>query len=293
MGTDDTDQAMNQQAAASRLEWGLAALVAVVHLLLTVLYILKIGGPNRVPPIIVETLPLVQLTVGVLWIAAGPGHVAPRLFVGLPLLWIIGAVWTQSWLPLTGDWPAQLGGRLTGLLLAIFIGLRLAGLKASKIAPDKRDERHLQFSIAGLLIITTAAALVLFVGQWIRSTVDSIEAVPQTWRQFAMTVSFVIGCLATVWAILRPGNPILRWGVASAIVLGAGAMPGYLLKTNDVIVPFMVWLATYSAILGLNLLPVRTFDYRLVWTRSPILSLFSARKPATATAVQPSHGALL
>ena len=284
---------MNQQAAATRLEWGLAAFVALVHLLLTGLFILQIGGPNRLPPLLVETLPLVQLTLGVLWIAAGPGHIAPRLFVGLPLLWIIGSVWTQSWLPLSGDWPAQLGGRVTGLLLAIFIGLRLAGLKASKITPYKGDERHLQFSIAGLLIITTAAALVLFVGQWIRSAVDSIETVPQSWRQITMTVSFVVGCLATVWAILRPGNPILRWGVASAIVLASGAMPGYLLKTNEVIVPFMVWLATYSAMLGLSLLPVRTFDYRLVWTRSPILALFCFRKPSPAAAIQPSPGALL
>lgn len=284
---------MNHQTAASRLEWGLAAFVGLVHLLVTVLYILQIGGPNRLPPLLVETLPLVQLTLGVLWIAGGPGHIAARLFVGLPLLWIIGAAWTQSWLPLSGDWPAQLGGRLTGLLLAIFIGLRLVGLRTAKIPPDKRDERHLQFSIAGLLAITTAAALVLFVGQWIRSSVDSIENVSQSWRQFAMTTAFVIASLATVWAILRPGNPILRWAVASAIVIAAGAMPGYLLKTNDVIVPFIFWLATYSAMLGLSLLPVRTFDYRLVWTRSPVLALFPARKPSPAAAVQPSPGALL
>ena len=284
---------MNQRTAASRLEWGLAALVALVHLLLTVLYILQIGGPNRLPPLLVETLPLVQLTLAAGWIAAGPGHIGPRLFVGLPLLWIIGSVWTQSWLPLSGDWPAQLGGRVTGLLLAIFIGLRLAGLQTLKIAPDKRDERHLQFSIAGLLIVTTVAALVLVVGQWVRSAVGSIETVPQSWRQFAMTVSFVIGAMATIWAILRPGNPILRWGIASAIVIAAGAMPGYLLKTNDVIVPFIFWLATYSAMLGLSLLPVRTFDYRLVWTRSPILAMFSTRKPSPFAAVQPSPGAML
>ena len=191
-------------------------------------------------PDVQEVLPGVQIVAIAAWAVLGPGP----LWVRLPTAPVLLVIWAVGWS--RGDWAESrsldellLATGLTALL--VLSVLRCCGLRIGKATPELTDRRLPQFSILGLIVLTTLVAAVLGALEWLRPTlrlesdlwmyeVGEVSFTSHHWltspsaaRRAVMAAALAGAALAGGWSVLRPGLvwPRLMVAIAVAAVLGA------------------------------------------------------------------------
>jgi hypothetical protein len=258
---------MSLQNLATIAEKSWLAVVAAAHL--AVLAFCRADYATLVTPtgtFAAENLRFVTLTLCPLWLVLGPG---PKKLRWIAIPCFIGVVlgWSGVQEPRADTQAFWLGLESAGILLLLSVVVRLCGGSVWRLAGQELLP-PVQFSIRGLLITTTLAALCLAVGKWVYANVQSYDqGGPELNPLLARSV--VSAGLATVslaawWAVFRPRR---AWAACLGIVLlaaGCGSLMTILLHASDTAgASFAVWWLLHTlAIMG-TLAPLRQLGFRM------------------------------
>ncbi len=153
---------------------------------------------------------LSQAFLLVLWLVFSPASWWKRL-----ASLIVGAVYLKSLLIV--GWPDAV--LLTAMLasgIAVILGVirwQYANLRHFPQPPVKAGNEGLKLSIRGLMFYTFVIAVTIVGAKLLR---ESTSEAPNLFLAFALSLSFVVVGVASVWAVLGLPRPIMR----SAVVLG-------------------------------------------------------------------------
>jgi hypothetical protein len=228
-----------------------------------------------------------QLLLLSFWVGLGSGRGGRRFLLAL-LACGYAAAWIAAGQTLAGrgresvwaKWPGETAAVFLrmGVVLLIFGGAFLAvrrwygGLRLLSEREAGETSARIQYSILHLLVITSAAAVVLSLTRGARGS-DEIDAT--SWQLVAsgalMMVSFLVNAVCAAWASLAPGK--IRWRVCLVFVVSIllGAALGFAGRSGRIIwwLPacFAVASVIPAAIVVASLLVVRSHGYRLVRKR--------------------------
>lgn len=260
-------EAVNYERWTWWAERSAAALMVLMHLALTA-WLFHAEHRAYVPAgILADSLAVTQFALITLWILFGPGAIGVR-FLAIPMLGLIGLIWTVDRYSRESQHFLTLQGTMIILLLIAMIPARIYGLGMRMIGPAAPENAQIRFSIRGLLAITTLAAILLFAAGWVRSRVDAASEIPESWRATLMAIVFALATVLAAWALLRPGNPTIRFAIAAVLVPVLAAAPAYTLRAANLTLPFCTWVSTHAGIVVISLLPLRLMGYRLTRVRS-------------------------
>jgi hypothetical protein len=234
-----------------------------------------------------ELLPATQVVLLAAWAVLGPGP----LWVRLPATPVLLFIWAAGWS--SGGWERASLRTIDELLLAtgavalvMAIVIRCYGLKISGDRDAARTARLLpQFSIRGLIVLTTLVAIVLGALEWLRPTLGTqsdfesyTDRIGSTWhhwltapsslRRAIMAAALAGASLAGMWCVLRPGLvwPRMILSVGLAAVLGV-----YLVHVagsdRGPAVGLSISLAMYTMLAAASALPLRLAGVRLARPR--------------------------
>lgn len=162
---------------------------------------------------------LSQAFLLVLWLVFSPASWWKRL-----ASLMVGAVYLKSLLIV--GWPDAV--LLTAMLasgIAVILGVirwQYANLRHFPQPPVKAGNEGLKLSIRGLMFFTFVIAVTIVGAKLLR---ESTSEAPNLFLAFALSLSFVVVGVASVWAVLGLPRPIMR----SAVVLLISAVLGSLL----------------------------------------------------------------
>ena len=197
------------------------------------------------------------------WAAMSPGPawkrttglIAGMIVLEMMLLWCRGEFVFM---------PAMVTG-FVAILLVLFRAFR-AGLLAVANPPREFNRRTPQFSIRGLILLTTLVAVLVTVGRQVRQT-DLLG--DDLFLLAAWALGLAATDIAAVWAALSPHRP---WLPSSGVLIPSVAV-GFLVcwglggtGVNWIYVPTIMLLQT--AMLLASLLVVRSSGYRMVRYRT-------------------------
>jgi hypothetical protein len=264
--------------------------------------------------LLAEALPFASLALLSLWIPLGPGPLWMRAAASPLLAWLIYQA-ANSHGPTDWTIADKLLASVGAGLAVVAVMLRLCGVRALPTSP-RLDAKATQFSVRGLLIVTTLVALcfggleaarpwlvltdarpivndaglgAMLNGTSTKEYLDINWAAYSYWledvrpRHALMTVVLVGASLLAAWAVLRPGVIWLRsLGVAISLT-SAGLYLGQLTRFDtESTLTMTVWIATIGLIVGLSVVPLRLMGYRVV---RPCIAATSGRAERT-----PTHG---
>ena len=274
---------MDYRRAAQIAEWTLAALVVGLHLVI----FLWPETPGK-PQFTLTAAHDAQLFSGVVlilaWAVLGPGRWWLRLAV-LPVLLILWALpWNTRMIPREqGHLPFLLAGMAT---LALVL-TRLCGFRMRRLDPAAGPERGAQFSLLGLLVVTTLVAAAIgglealrpLLGQdrgedfaaltlWMDSIDDGPASVwPIAVRRFVMAIAASLAAVGGLWVVARPGAMWFRLGAVAATVPILAAylanVSGEASERTTIAVNLGFGLGLVTILTGVSVLPLRMFDFRL------------------------------
>jgi len=274
---------VDYRRAAQIAEWTLAALVVGLHLVI----FLSPETPGK-PQFALAAAHDAQLFSGVVlilaWAVLGPGRWWLRLAV-LPVLLILWALpWNTRMIPREqGHLPFLLAGMAT---LALILA-RLCGFRMRRLDPATGPERGAQFSLLGLLVVTTLVAAAIgglealrpLLGQdrgedfaALALWMDSIDVGPASvWpiavRRFVMAIAASLAAVGGLWVVARPGAMWFRLGAVAATVPILAAylanLSGEASGRTTIAVNLGFGLGLVTIVTGVSVLPLRMFDFRL------------------------------
>jgi hypothetical protein len=144
------------------------------------------------------------------------------------------------------------------------------------VAAESETREGLQFTIRHLMLLTLLIACLMTVGKLLAPLVQGSHLTAQI---AVLGVCYAAVALASIWAILGLGRPVIRSIFVVLISLGAGAAGGYVIESSGSI---GFWIATtvlQAILLVGSLCVVRGAGYRLLAkARAPV----SARSSDTA-----------
>ncbi len=155
---------------------------------------------------------------------------------------------------------------------AIMLVARRWNMRVGRLRPGVRQRirNEMQFTIAQLMLLTTAVATLLALGQSLR---DHAEVGVSGHGPVLFVVTFVfcltIVSLAAAWAALGSGSPLTRSVLVVALAVCMGLIPPYYFRWSwhgYVAVPATICLQTMITLV--SLLVVRSWGYRLLCTPS-------------------------
>jgi hypothetical protein len=238
-----------------------------------------------------QLLPAAQLILLTGWIVLGPGP----LWVRLPAAPVLLLLWAMGWTGSAGQGVETTGTWLlaAGVAAAIAaLGIRCCGLRlAMDKSPFGAARRHPQFSIKGLIILTTLIAVGLGILEWLRPglrtdselsvylekmLIARLESEPLAgvfsavnMRQFVLGGALAVTSLSALWCVLRPGALWLRLLAAAVFAPLLGV---YLanLTGNDwqASINLAIGLTELAAVVGISVVPLRLASVQLVRPRS-------------------------
>ncbi len=233
-----------------------------------------------------QVLPAAQLILLAGWTVLGPGPIWLRLPVAPVLLvfWAVG--WSQDpskiaetasqWLPAAG---------LAAAIIAL--GIRCCGLRLTIDTPSAAfGQRHPQFSIGALIILTTLIAVALGILEWLRPTLRTdrelsiylerllAARMESGWvgeffaglspRHGVLAAALAAAAMTTLGCVLRPGPMWLRLLVTAVLVPLLGIYLANLTGSGrEASVNLAISLTVLSAVVGVSALPLRLLDMRL------------------------------
>jgi hypothetical protein len=266
--------------------------------------------------LLAEALPFASLSLLALWIPLGPG---PRWLRGAASPLLVWLTYQSANSHGPTDWTLAdklLASVACGLFVAALF-LRLCGVRIGPIS-SRQDAQSPQFSVRGLLIVTTLIALCIGgleaarpwlvpvgnrpipndteVGAILDGTLTK-DQFSLTWPEYlywlengrprhALMFVVLIGTsLLTAWAVLRPGAIWLRIGGAALCIPAAGLYLGQLTSLDrESTLTMTVWIATIGLIVGLSVAPLRLMGYRAVRPCLPATSGRAERMPSLCSA---------
>lgn len=278
---------MSLQRLATIAEFGsLAAAVGAHGAVLAFCLADHAAGATAVGNFAAEILRPVQLSILPLWLVLGPGPKRIR-WLTIPLFAGLLIAWSDLPYPRAGTQANWLALEAAGMLLVLSLLWRLVGgrvrrpLASGVFAPA-------QFSIRGLLITTTLAALLVAAGKWVYSHVQAvaIESQPSLLEldpmiaRTALAAGLSMITLAAWWAVFRPRHVWLACSGVAALSCGCGILMTLLLHEGDSWMSFGLWWLLHAAAIMATLAPLRQLGFRIC----P-----ASRAPAAATSAKPKQ----
>jgi hypothetical protein len=231
-----------------------------------------------------QLLPIAQIVLLAAWVAGGIGPLWLRLGLG-PVLFVSWAVaWgdsfssspTSQWLLLSGLMAALMGG-----------GIRCLGFRLGAEMSLPAEARHPQFSIRGLILLTTLIAVTLGTLEMLRPALRTAPelstALERVWiarSESNPAAEFVVGVttrsvvlasalaavsLVSMACVLRPGPMWLRLIVTAILVPLTGLYLANLTDSDEAAgISMAVSLTLLSAITGISVWPLRLLGVRLI-----------------------------
>jgi hypothetical protein len=230
-------------------------------------------------------LPAAQLIMLAAWTILGPGPLWMRLPAAPVLLLLWAMVWTSlaaSVADATGTLPLT-----AGIAAAIFaLAIRCCGIRqAIDASPATAKLRHPQFSIRGLIVLTTLIAAGLGILEWLRPLMRSEQdlsrylegliaarlegrlfvdmASAASVRQYVLGAGMAMISATALWCILRPGAMWLRLVVTAIIAPLFGVYLANLTGDREASVSLAIGLTALAAVVGVSVLPLRLSGLRL------------------------------
>jgi hypothetical protein len=300
----------NLRVAALAAEAALVILVLVLHVAgwFGGDYLKELGTPGR---LLAEALPFASLSLLALWIPLGPGTLWLRGAASPLLAWLLyQAAYSKG----PTDWTSA-DKLLVSVAVALFVaalGLRLCGVRVMP-ATTRLDVKAPQFSVRGLLIVTTLVALCIggleAARPWLNDPVTSIsitddgplgasivyygQRLNREWfaswineggpRHALMSAILILTSVPATWAVLRPGAVWLRAAGVAICLPAAGLYLGQLTSLDrESTLTITLWICAISLVAGLSVAPLRLMGYRVV---RPCIAATSGRAERT-----PIHG---
>lgn len=281
---------MDYQRASRIAEWTLAALVVGLHLV-----IFLWPETRGKPRFLLAAAHDAQMLAGVLlifaWAVLGPGQWWLRLG-SLPVLL---ALWAMPWntrilpRPMNSSLPMV----VASMAGAAIVVTRLCGFRVQKLDLTAGPERGAQFSLWGMLVVTTLVAAAVGGLEALRPTLahgasdrnvltvwlDSAESgqpflSAKNVRQMVMALAVALSALGGMWVVARPGAVWFRLASVAATV---PVLAGYLTHLSGdvderatVAVNLGIGLGLIAVLTGVSVLPLRIFDYRLQRKAAPV-----------------------
>ena len=256
-------------------------------------YLKQLGTPGS---LLAEAFPFASLSLLALWIPLGPGPLFLRGAASPLLAWIIDQA-ANSHGPTDWTLADKLLASVAGCLFLVAIILRICGVRVIP-KPPRLDDKAPQFSVRGLLIVTTLVALCVGGLEAARPWFEPVENRPiisdaeldailagkltkdhfnLNWpeylgwinlgrpRQALMAVVLIANSLLAGWSAMRPGIPWLRFAGVAACVCAMGLYLGQFTGFDrESTLTITVWIATIGLIVGLSVVPLRLMGYRVV-----------------------------
>jgi len=292
---------MSLQRLATIAEIGsLAAAVGAHGALLAFCLADHAAGATAVGNFAAEILRPVQLSILPLWLVLGPGPKRVR-WLAIPLFAGLLYAWSGLPYPEASTQAKWLGLETAGVLLFLSSLWRLFGgrvrrpLASGTVPPT-------QFSIRGLLLTTTLAALLVAAGKWVYSHVQAVplESQPSLLEldpliaRTAVAAGLSLITLASWWAVFRPRHVWLVCGGVAALSCGCGMLMTLLLHEEDAWMSFGLWWLLHAAAIMATLTPLRQLGFRICpATRetAPATTEKFKHNPSTQVDRLPLHGA--
>jgi hypothetical protein len=251
------------------------------------------AGATAVGNFTAEILRPVQLSILPLWLVLGPGPKRVR-WLAIPLFAGLLYAWSDLPYPEAAAQGRWLALEAAGMLLILSLLWRLVGgrvrrpLASGAFAPP-------QFSIRGLLITTTLAALLVAAGKWTYSHVQAVATNNQPSlldldpliARTAVAAGLSLITLAAWWAVFRPRHVWLASSGVAALSGGCGMLMTLLLHEEDAWMSFGVWWLLHAATIMATLAPLRQLSFRICPANSEKLK----HSPSTPMSRLPLQGA--
>ncbi len=272
-------------ALTTAAEWTLLACSVLLVLAVHLGGHLAPGWVHSYVPLAEETwqlLPMAQIVLLAAWLVCGIGPLWLRVGLGPVLV----AWWAVTWgdsLPshTTPQWLL-----LSGLAAALLcIAARCAGFRLAAERSLATEAKHPQFSIRGLLLLTTLIAALLGILELLRPSLGQNASVSTLYEQVVaarlkentaaeflagvslrsvvLAAALAVAPLVSLACVLRPGRMWLRLLVAAALVPLLGIYLANL--TGDDLgtgISLAVSLTVLAAIAGISAWPLRLLGVR-------------------------------
>lgn len=245
-----------------------------------------------------QLLPAAQIAILAAWLVLGPGPLWLRL-PATPVLLIVWAVGWTKLAPQVIEWAGDLLP-MTGLAaVTCALGLRLAGLRMTvEYRSTPAPERHPQFSIQAIIVLTTFIAIGLGVLEWLRPRLQTspdltryyeqmliaqLQGDPAneflariTTRHVVLAAATAITALAAMWCIVRPGAIWLRLLVVTTLLPLLGMYLADLTDAGWEMGPYLAMhLSALGGLVAVSLVPLRLAGLRLVRRTNKRIPLFT------------------
>jgi hypothetical protein len=216
-----------------------------------------------------EILRLVQLSTLPAWLILGPGPKRIR-WVAVPLFAALLYAWSGLPYPTASNQAYWLGLEMAGGILLLAIVGRIVGNRIRHLLPGETPQ-PIQFSIRGLLLTTTAAALLVTTGKWVYSHVQAVatDTEPSLMdldpliARTALAAGLAFISLAAWWAVFRPRRVWLACGIVAAASCGCGMLMTLLLHEEYAWLSFGVWWLLHSLAIMATLAPLRQLGFQM------------------------------
>ena len=261
---------MSLERLAKIAEFGWLAVALGAHaIVLAFCHADHAAGSSTVGIFAAEILRVVQLSLLPLWLMLGPGPKRVR-WLAVPMFAGVLYAWSDLPYPRVGTQTFWLGLETAGMLLILTLLLRLLGKQVQR--PQAGEPiPPLQFSIRGLLITTTLAALAIAAGKWIYTHVQaaatdsepSILELDPLIARTAVAAGLATISLAACWAVFRRRHVWLASGGVAALSCGCGMLMTLLLHEGDAWMSFGLWWLLHSLAIMATLAPLRQMGFRM------------------------------
>lgn len=248
------------------------------------------AGGTSVGVFMAEILRIVQFSILPLWLILGPGPKRVR-WIAIPAF--LGLLYAWSDLPYerVGTQATWLGLETAGILVVLSLAVRIGGGYVRKL-PEQTMPPPVQFSIRGILITTTLAALLVAGGKWVYAHVqavptnnqpDLLDLNPQIAR-IAVALGLALISLAAWWGVFRPRHVGLTFLPVAVTAAGCGMLMTLLLHhESDAWLSFGLWWFLHALTIMATLIPLRQMGFRwAVPERNPRIDTISAQRPLKA-----------
>jgi hypothetical protein len=260
---------MSLQRLALIMEFGwLAAAVGAHGAVLAICLADHATGGTAVGMFAAEILRLVQLAILSLWLILGPGPKRLR-WIAIPGFVGLLYAWSELPYPSVGTQTYWLGLTTAGILIVFSLAARLGGGRVRNIA-SQPPLPPVQFSIRGLLITTTLAALLVAGGKWVYANIqvvpndnqpDLLDLDPSIARS-AVALGIAMISLAAWWAVFRPRRVWLSCLLVAAVSSGCGMLMTLLLHEEHAWLSFGLWWLLHAVAIMATLAPLRQMGFR-------------------------------
>lgn len=259
---------LQRLATIAELGW-LAAAVGAHGAVLAFCLADHAAGGTAVGVFLAEILRFVQLSILPLWLILGPGPKRVR-WIAIPAFFGLLYAWSDLPYPRVGTQSYWLGLETAGMLVILALAVRMSG-GCVRRQPQQKLPPPVQFSIRGILIATTLAALLVAGGKWVYAHVqavptnnqpDLLDLNPQIART-AVALGLALVSFAAWWGVFRPRHVGLTFLPVAATAAGCGMLVTFLLHhESEAWLSFGLWWLLHALAIMATLVPLRQMGFR-------------------------------